>query len=355
MPTYHQIDRNGNVYTGSEPDGPDSTEIRTLIHTALNTGIYSFEWLGDSRRQPYHGIFKREDLHIDLYIYSWRISNGGREGRPEEKRIQIRSNVNSIGFDRSFSKTEKSLLIGVYQNVEGMPIFASWSIEKNRERGQSKSCFIPVRDLSEALKQGFISGEDRHHNPHYAFRSDYFGQFVEILNEESSTHYSEIINSIEVTEAEKLDLSTGGNKTVSSLKKLLARVEGFNEKEKDAIVKRRIGQGDFKKMLVHKYGGRCCLCGLESSYLLVGSHIKPWSVSEDNEKLDHNNGLLLCALHDALFDSRLISFNTYGQMIISDLIPEQDRELLKLENLPAIEVLPEMEKYLEWHRSRLRS
>jgi putative restriction endonuclease len=50
---------------------------------------------------------------------------------------------------------------------------------------------------------------------------------------------------------------------------------------------------------------------------LVASHIKPWSKSNDDEKLDGCNGLLLSPHVDHLFDRGLISFSDTGHLLVS--------------------------------------
>ena len=56
-------------------------------------------------------------------------------------------------------------------------------------------------------------------------------------------------------------------------------------KEKEAVVKVRINQDKFREKLINKYK-KCCLCNVNMNELLVASHIKPWSISDANEKLD---------------------------------------------------------------------
>ena len=56
--------------------------------------------------------------------------------------------------------------------------------------------------------------------------------------------------------------------------------------------------------------------------MLIGSHIKEWSASSE---LDVNNGLLLCAHHDALFDKHLISFDNANKLIVSPTLTEQEK------------------------------
>jgi predicted restriction endonuclease len=60
--------------------------------------------------------------------------------------------------------------------------------------------------------------------------------------------------------------------------------------------------------------------------VLRASHIKPWGVSNHRERLDPANGLLLSANVDALFDAGLVSFDARGKMILSSLLPADERK-----------------------------
>ena len=84
--------------------------------------------------------------------------------------------------------------------------------------------------------------------------------------------------------------------------------------EKEALRKYRCGQGLFRDR-VAKLEKRCCVTHVEDLNLLVASHIKPWSQSNNQEKLDGNNGLFLAPHIDRLFDQYLISFENDGTMI----------------------------------------
>ncbi len=73
-------------------------------------------------------------------------------------------------------------------------------------------------------------------------------------------------------------------------------------------MKSRVGQGDFRKSLIEKYDGKCVVTGIDLTKLLIASHIKPWRISDNKERLSSENGLLLSANLDKLFDSGLITF-----------------------------------------------
>jgi predicted restriction endonuclease len=62
----------------------------------------------------------------------------------------------------------------------------------------------------------------------------------------------------------------------------------------------------------------CCVTGVTDIKHLRASHIKPWSVSNNEGKLDGNNGLLLSPHVDHLFDQGFISFEDKRELIVSD-------------------------------------
>ena len=89
--------------------------------------------------------------------------------------------------------------------------------------------------------------------------------------------------------------------------------------EKETLVLARMGQGKFRAELI-KICGKCAISGYSDASLLVASHIKPWRDSNDIEKLDPYNGLLLLPNYDKLFDKGLISFGENGLIMISPLL-----------------------------------
>lgn len=77
----------------------------------------------------------------------------------------------------------------------------------------------------------------------------------------------------------------------------------------------RIGQGPFRRALEKQWNHCCALTGIAHRELLRASHIVPWSCSNDIERLDPENGLLLSALWDAAFDRGLVSFDDDGRAV----------------------------------------
>jgi predicted restriction endonuclease len=61
----------------------------------------------------------------------------------------------------------------------------------------------------------------------------------------------------------------------------------------------------------------CRITGVTNIRHLRASHIKPWSLSNNDEKLDGYNGLLLSPHVDHLFDRGFISFQDSGAILVS--------------------------------------
>lgn len=86
--------------------------------------------------------------------------------------------------------------------------------------------------------------------------------------------------------------------------------------ESVASVKIRRGQHFFRQALLNAYGVRCCISGINVPCFLVASHIKPWG-DFPAERLDPHNGLCLSAIHDAAFDSGLITLDENLSVVLS--------------------------------------
>ena len=126
----------------------------------------------------------------------------------------------------------------------------------------------------------------------------------------------------------------------------------ISETERTALVKSRVGQGIFKQSLIKKYNGKCIVTGIDLSKLLIGSHIKPWVNSNNEQRLSSENGLLLSANFDKLFDSGLITFKNDGTLVSSSFINEQNKTKLGLNNQIKVDLKAsqEMLANLEYHR-----
>jgi HNH endonuclease len=123
------------------------------------------------------------------------------------------------------------------------------------------------------------------------------------------------------------------------------------ETEREALIKARVGQGNFRTDVIALWGC-CAVTGCSLSKILVASHIVPWTSCETNqERLDAFNGLLLTPNLDKLVDRCLIAFNDDGSILLSKELTAEERVLLGVSEKTKLRfVRPAMLPYLQRHR-----
>jgi putative restriction endonuclease len=130
----------------------------------------------------------------------------------------------------------------------------------------------------------------------------------------------------------------------------------FENTEKMVQQKARQGQSYFRDTLL-KEMKRCPITGIDDKRLLVASHIKPWVHSNNEERVNAKNGILLSPLFDKLFDKGigLITFTVDKKILISNRLSK--------ENITRLNILPNQiienlniegrEEYLLYHQKHI--
>ena len=100
------------------------------------------------------------------------------------------------------------------------------------------------------------------------------------------------------------------------------RLPPHSSTERTALIQARLGQGKFREKLIELWDGKCSVSGYNDPRVLVASHIKPWFLASNTERLDSRNGLLLTPNLDKVFDKGLITFDpdNNGKIIFSSSI-----------------------------------
>ncbi|MCR5361734.1 MAG: HNH endonuclease [Bacteroidales bacterium] len=114
----------------------------------------------------------------------------------------------------------------------------------------------------------------------------------------------------------------------------------------------REGQGKYREALLQECP-MCPITHITEEALLIASHIKPWAVSNDEEKIDPKNGLILSPLYDKLFDRGFITFTPDRRVKISNWLSPNDKKHILLKENEQIPILPLDDrriKYLEYHK-----
>lgn len=114
----------------------------------------------------------------------------------------------------------------------------------------------------------------------------------------------------------------------------------------------RIGQEKFRRNLLNDISF-CPVTGITDKRILLASHIKPWRVSDNNERLDKNNGFIFSPTIDKLFDIGLITFDNNKSLLISKALDKDNIKYIGLEQKKIYHNLPVESRiqYLEYHRN----
>lgn len=135
----------------------------------------------------------------------------------------------------------------------------------------------------------------------------------------------------------------------------IATDAAIRETERTALVQARRGQGLFRDN-VRSVERACRITKVERMEHLVASHVQPWRDSNNEERLDGENGLLLTPTVDHLFDKGFISFENSGQLIVSPVADPVSLRRMGIDHEARVNVGVFSEgqrRYLEFHRENV--
>ncbi len=131
-----------------------------------------------------------------------------------------------------------------------------------------------------------------------------------------------------------------------------------NGKTSESLIKTRVNQNFFRRMILSSYNSKCCITGLPIEKLLVASHIIPW-VKDTQNRLNPQNGLCLNALHDKAFDIGLITIDKLYRVVVSseirNLNSTHTKMILNYEGITMAmpnRFIPNQE-FLSYHREKI--
>ena len=123
-----------------------------------------------------------------------------------------------------------------------------------------------------------------------------------------------------------------------------------------STVKTRLHQRGFRERVINAYRSQCAFCRLKHLELLDAAHIIP--DTEPNSVPTVPNGISLCKLHHAAFDSFFIGINPdFVIQIRKDILEEEDGPMLQhgLKELHQMKIILPTSKslwpdrnYLDW-------
>lgn len=130
------------------------------------------------------------------------------------------------------------------------------------------------------------------------------------------------------------------------------KIKQQNARKENELQQARIGQGRYREKLLEECPF-CPITMINDERLLIASHIKPWAVANNKEKIDPKNGFILSPLYDKLFDRGFITFTDERRVLVSNWLSPRNQKRIGLKNNDFFQMLPIDEfrkKYLEYHR-----
>ena len=137
--------------------------------------------------------------------------------------------------------------------------------------------------------------------------------------------------------------------------KIIEEIYEEDDGKESNIDKARKGQGKFRANTL----GRAPFCPITlvtDDRILEAAHIKPWKDSNNLEKLDGNNGIMMTPTIHKLFDRGFISFTDDEKIILSSWVPPLNFDRLKIKKNQKCNLSIKSKqtyKYLDWHRSNI--
>ena len=117
-------------------------------------------------------------------------------------------------------------------------------------------------------------------------------------------------------------------------------------------IKIKIEQYKLREQLLNNYHHKCALCKISTPQLLINHHIKSWLKSTKEERIDPQNSIILCSIHDALFENGLLSLSDQYEVIFSSDIDFKEQEIFTELTFDQPKQDPPAPKFLKQHREK---
>jgi putative restriction endonuclease len=279
--------------------------------------------ISSPRQHPRRFIVETKTGGIEVWVYAWTLTHGGRPNLPDEYRIQM----TTVSSPLPINPKGYTLLLGYEPNLK---MFAGFDLMRHSTfTTGSPSVQIDIRCNHRALEDGLAF--DRKNNQEIAIgiRPD------QMLNYMAS--------------AEELH-RLGKN---AAMYRLLSKASALEKITKNEIAKlppkhqrilftvtRWARSASFRQQVLCAYGNRCSLTRMQLR-LVDAAHILPVQAEETSD--DVRNGIALCPTYHRAFDDALIYLDEECVMRIN---PEKELQLVTLKLDGGIE---EFKRYLGKH------
>jgi putative restriction endonuclease len=225
------------------------------------------------------------------------------------------------------------------------------------QRGTAPGWHLPVRfrELTDPLRPKDHTSQlapvlPARHSPLRASGDGNQGVYLAAVPEPMVDKLTELLAGQVEQIIESITRTTDGSLVDDAAEERILQRNDIGPTLKRTLVNARRGQGVFRVNL-EQIERRCRVTGVLDRRHLRASHIKPWCICDDREKLDGFNGLLLSPHVEHLFDRGYVSFSDFGDLLVSKELNQAVLESWGIalpRNVGPFH--PEQCRYLEHHR-----
>lgn len=269
------------------------TAILDAIEQSGETGVLVTNQREHPRRFAVSGALGP----IELWVYAWTLTFGGRPSLPNEYRIQM----TSVSSPLSMNPAGATVLIGYEPNLK---VFAGFDLDRHRTFSTgSPSVQIDITALRQALQDGLAFHRKDNAEIAVALRPDHLMTYARNATEihRSGRH------------VRMLDILTraSARETIP-----LPEIEQLSAARRRIVetVSRMSRASNFREKVLNGYGHRCAVTRLQLR-LVDAAHILPVAVPGSSDLVV--NGIALSPTYHRAFDCGLIYLDDEYRMLFN--------------------------------------
>lgn len=223
---------------------------------------------------------------VDIWIYAWNLTHGGRTSLPDEYRIQM----TSVESPLDLNPNGHTVLMGYYSDLR---VFAGFDLSKHRNfTVGSPSIQINIDAIHQALQKGLSFHSKSNDEIAVGVRPDQLLNYI--LSSDPLHKYGS-------EEAVRISLNTEISSTGEVEK--LTELVGTERQRIVQEVSRYNRNGNFRKAVLNAYDNRCAVTRMQMR-LVDAAHIVPVRAEGGSDHV--SNGVCLSPTIHRAYDNCLI-------------------------------------------------
>lgn len=275
----------------------DASKLVNAILDAFQDSGTSGILISSLRQHPRRFIVETETGGIEVWVYAWTLTHGGRPSLPDEYRIQL----TTVSSPLPLNPKGYTLLLGYEPNLQ---MFAGFDLNRHSIfTVGSPSIQININCIHKALEDGLAFDRKTNQEIAVGVRPD------QILNYMANAEDLHRIGK----NATMYSLLSKASASEKILQKEIAKLAPKRKKILSTVT-RWARSASFRQQVLQAYGNRCSVTRMQLR-LVEAAHVLPVHAEETID--DVRNGIALSPTYHRAFDGGLIYLDENYEMRIN--------------------------------------